>query len=649
MIIDQIQISNFRSYDNSTVEVGSLQAFVGRNNVGKSNLLKAINLFMEASKRLLSEDCFHHHNTEDPIRITIQFSNLNEWERRKFEDWLYKEDTLIVEREFEKTGEDDYDINRAAIVREPEPEWLKESVISGKMIKEWWEKQDELTVNGLDFGTTLGTSRPNVGEWKDAAAEFVEKHQADIDFEKTKSSITKSVLNEALPEFILVPAVREVTEASKVTKTSPFGKLINSVISRIAESRREEAEEAVENVESLLNRGKDRLPAIGEFEDDLNESIQEVYDVDLEITMDVPELDDLLETAQVYARDGTRTPIESKGHGLQRSTIFTILRVYSNFTTEGDEASRSTIFAFEEPEIYQHPQSQRTLLRVFWDIANSGDQILYTTHSSHFVKVSRFDEVCIMRREGTEDDFCTEPAQLRMEKMREDLEARKGTRGTPEGMRNQYANAFDTAVNEGFFADKVVLVEGASEKYILPIYADLLGYNFDRQNVAVVEGGGKGQLDRLLRIFAGFGIPTYLLFDGDKESDDSEVKDKTLELLELMGHPLEEISDLETMIEDTFAVWDRKIEHVLQEEIDQYEHYADRVSDGDQWGPVGKPLKHRYMAVRNEQEVLENDANPETVVPPSIRQVIEKIRSLNTSVDVLEQTSGMSSPAAPAG
>lgn len=317
MIIDQIQISNFRSYDNSTVEVGSLQAFVGRNNVGKSNLLKAINLFMEASKRLLSEDCFHHHNTDDPIRITIQFSNLNEWERQKFEDWLYNEDTLIVEREFEKTGEDDYDINRAAIVREPEPEWLKESVISVKMIKEWWEKQDELTVNGLDFGTTLGTSRPNVGEWKDAAAEFVEEHQADVGFERTKSSITKSVLNEALPEFILVPAVREVSEASKVTKTSPFGQLINSVISRVAESRRQEAEEAVAKVESLLNRGEDRLAAIDEFEDNLNESIQEVYDVDLEITMDVPELDDLLETAQVYARDGTRTPIESKGHGLR--------------------------------------------------------------------------------------------------------------------------------------------------------------------------------------------------------------------------------------------------------------------------------------------------------------------------------------------
>jgi predicted ATP-dependent endonuclease of OLD family len=639
MIIDQIQISNFRSFDNCTVDVGGIQAIVGRNNVGKSNLLKAINLFMEASKRLLSEDCFHHHRTDEPIRITVQFSDLNEWERQKFEDWLYDEDTLIVEREFKKTGEDDYDINRAAIVREPEPDWLKESMISGKKIKEWWKRQDELTTGGFDFGATLGTSRPNVGEWEDAAADFVKKHQSDIDFEETRSSITKSVLNDALPEFILVPAVREVSEASKVTKTSPFGQLINSVISRVAESRRKEAEEAVENVESLLNRGKERLPAIGEFEDDLNESIQEVYDVDLEITMDVPELDDLLETAEVYARDGTRTPIESKGHGLQRSTIFTILRVYSNFTTQEEEASKSTVFAFEEPEIYQHPQSQRTLLSVFRDIVNSGDQILYTTHSSHFVKVSRFDEVCIMRKESPNEDFCTEPTQLGMEQMRDDLEARKGTRGTPEGMRNQYANAFDARISEGFFADKVVLVEGESEKYILPIYSRLLGYDIDRNNVAVVyPGTGKGQLDRLIRVFSGFDIPTYPIFD-----DDGNVGGKTVEIAGLMGKDLSEVDSIETTIDENLTIFEGEIEDALENEIDEYHEWWEEANQ--EWGECGKPLKHRYMAVQIEDKVNDG-ADPEEVIPQTVQKIIRKIRDLSTAVEVLEGESNEQSVAA---
>lgn len=638
MIIDQIQISNFRSFDSCTVDLSNIQAIVGRNNVGKSNLLKAIRLFMEASKRLLDEDCFHHHNTEEPIRIRVQFADLNQWERRKFDGWLYDEDTLIVEREFEKIDGDDYYINRTAIVREPKPDWLKESVISGKKIKEWWENQGELTVNGFDFGETLGTSRPKVGEWEDAAEEFVEKHQSDIGFEKTKSSITKSVLNEALPEFILVPAVREVSEASKVTKSSPFGQLINSVISRIAESRREKAEEAVKNVESLLNRGENRLPAIDEFEENLNESIQEVYDVDLEITMDVPKLDDLLETAEVYARDGMRTPIESKGHGLQRSTIFTILRVYSNFTTQEKEASRSTIFAFEEPEIYQHPQSQRTLLSVFRDIADSGDQILYTTHSSHFVNVSRFDEVCIMRKEGAEPGFRTEPTQIRMETVLEDLQRRHG-KGTPDGIRNQYENAFDARISEGFFADKVILVEGESEKYILPIYARLLGYDFDRNNIAVVyPGTGKGQLDRLIRIFAGFDIPTYPIFD-----DDGGVGSKTVEIAGLMGRDLSGVDSIETTIGDKLTIFEGELEDALEDEIDEYQQWWDEASQ--EWGQCGKPLKHRYMAVQIENK-LKDGASPEEVIPQTMQRIIQKVRDLSTAVEVFEGEVGAQAVAA---
>lgn len=650
MIIEQIQVSNFRSFDNCTVDLGGIQAIVGRNNVGKSNLLKAINLFMEASKRLLSEDCFHHHNTDDPIRIRLCFTDLNEWEKQQFQGWLYGDDTLIVERVFKKTGEDDYDISRAAIVKEPEPEWLKKSEINGDNIDEWWPNQDDLTVNGLDFGGQLGTSKPLVGEWEDAAEEFVEEHREALPFEEKRRHNPKGykgVLKGALPEFILVPAVREMSEASKITKSSPFGQLIHSVLSRIEEDRKDDVRDRIGEVEGLLNRGEDRLEAIEDFESDLNDAIKDINQVDVEIAMEVPELDDLLETAELYAHDGTRTPVEDKGHGLQRSMIFTILRAYSDLATEqGEEtASKSRIFAFEEPEIYQHPQSQRTLLSVFREIADSGDQILYTTHSSHFVNVSRFDEVCIMRKDGADENFCTEPTQLGVDQMLEDLEARKGVEGTPEGMRNQYANAFDTGISEGFFADKVVIVEGQSEKYILPIYARLLDYDFDRQNVAVVYGGGKGQLDRLLRIFAGFDIPTYLIFDGDKNNDDNQITDKTLELLRLMNQEVQKVTQLEDQIEDTFAVWGSKLETVLQQEIDQYDALAQEVRD--HWGPVGKPLRHRFMAVQIEKKVSKGEAQPEDLVPPSIREVIEKIRVLDTPVEILEQTTPEAAPTVP--
>jgi|GEM_PF-4360326 len=117
--------------------------------------------------------------------------------------------------------------------------------------------------------------------------------------------------------------------------------------------------------------------------------------------------------------------------------------------------------------------------------------------------------------------------------MIEDLEERKGVDATEEGIREQYSHAFNPMINEGFFADKVVIVEGPSEQYALPIYADALRYNLNRNNISVVNSDGKGQMDRLLRVFNGFKIPTYIWFDGDKSNTDKAVTDKTMELLEL--------------------------------------------------------------------------------------------------------------------
>ncbi len=639
MIIDRIHISHFRSYKDCTIELTPIQSIVGRNNVGKSNLLKAIRLFMEASKRLLDEECFHHHDTSRPISICLEFTNLKDWEREHFSEWMYDEERLIVERQFEAEGTGDYSIDRIAILREPEPDWLKQSKISGDNIDKWLEKESELKVEDLDFSETLDSNSPLVGAWEDKAQSFVNEHRDKIPFEEVRRknpSGFKKVLRNGLPEFIHVPAISDVTEESKIKKSNPFGRLVNSTLKRVDRSKMEKVTNRVEELGKLLNRSDERLPAIETVEDDLNELMQDLSNIEVEIEVDVPDLEELLGTSELFAHGSTRTPIEDKGHGLQRSMVFTILRAYSNLISEQMEeesATKTTIFGFEEPEIYQHPQSQRTLLSVFRNIVQEGNQIIYTTHSSHFVNVNRFDEVCIMRKNGGSESARTRPQQLTMNEMLEDLKARQGIEGSISGIRNLYANAFDVEISEGFFADKVVLVEGRSEKYILPIYARLLGYDFDRNNVAVVRAGGKGPLDRLLRIFTGFDIPTYLIFDGDKNSNDSEIKDKSVELIDLMGYELGDIGNLEDMIKDTYAVWGEDLESILEDEIDQYQHYCREVRD--QWGPVGKALRHRFMATQIENRVQEDGVEPTDAIPPSMQELIQKIRGLSKSVDVL--------------
>jgi len=644
MKIQKIEIKNYRSLNNLIVYPKDILALVGRNNSGKSNLIKALELFFEGSIRLISDECFYNHKTEDPIEISITFGQLSDWERTQFEPWMMDGDKLVVGREIVCTGaESPYTINTLATIKVPEPEWLRDDVIDSEKIVEWWAKKDDLRINDLDFGVELGTAKPTVTKWREAAKKFLEDHRDEIPRKEEKRKNPKGypgVLKGALPEFIYIPAVRDISEEAKVTKTNPFGQLINSVLEKISEEQKDIISKQLVEIEKRLNRSEagERITAIKEIEIRLNELMAELMDCDIEIEMTMPQLKEVFAGAKIYADDGLRTTIETKGHGMQRSMIFTILRAYASLSHVRKAAEkageRSTIFAIEEPELYLHPQSQRTLMSVFRDIASGRDQVIYSTQSGLFVDISHFDQICIMRREKKDEGYESYPTQLLMSAMIEDLKVRKGVDATEEGIREQYSHAFNPMINEGFFADKVVIVEGPSEQYALPIYADALAYDLNRNNVSVVHSDGKGQMDRLLRMFNGFKIATYLWFDGDKKSNEKEVRDKTLELLILLGNPIEKIEDVKTKVCDSYTILEYTLEETLKDELVDYENLVKKAMVA--LGPTGKPLKHRFIANRLKMRV-DNGESPEKVLPKTIIEIIKKIKELSYSSSILQK------------
>jgi predicted ATP-dependent endonuclease of OLD family len=641
MKLQKVEIINYRSLHNITIYPKDILALVGRNNSGKSNVIKALELFFEGTVKLVDGECFYNHKTKEPIEIVVTFEKLSDWEKGQFEPWM-QGDKLIVGRKVVCTDTDSYNINTLAIVKVPESEWLRDDIISTEKIAEWWPKKDKLKIGDLDFGVELGTSKPKVGEWKEAAKKFLDEHRDKILYKEERRENPKGypgVLKGALPEFIHVPAVKGISEETKVTQTSPFGQLINSVLQKISEEQKDAISRQLKEIERRFNRSgeAERITEVKDLEARLNRLISEIMDCDIEIEMAMPQLREVFGAAKVYANDGVRTAIETKGHGMQRSLIFTILRAYAELThvqKAGEKAEeRTTIFAIEEPEHYLHPQSQRTLISVFREIAGGRDQVIYSTQSSLFVDISHFDEICIMRWEKKEKEYESYPTQLSMSTMIEDLKARKGIDATEEGMREQYSNAFNPMINEGFFADKVVIAEGPSEQYALPIYADTLGYDLNRNNISVVHSDGKGQMDRLLRVFNGFRIPTYLWFDGDRVNKEQSVKDKTLELLQFVGEPVEKIEDVRTKVSDKYAILEYTLEETLKEEIADYEDLVRQAADA--LGPTGKPLKQRFIAKKIRQKV-DNGASPEEVLPKTIVKILERIKGLSYSGNILQ-------------
>ena len=190
---------------------------------------------------LINEDSFYNHDFEKHISIFITFDHLSKWEIEKFEPFIVNNKLIVGRRvNLEDTS---YKINNFVVLDVPENEWLQKGEVSGAKITEWWRIKDNLIVEGLDFGKELGTTKPTVGMWHEKIDEFIEANGKKIpwkNIELKNPTGLDGALKGALPEFIFIPAVRDVSEEAKVSKNNPFGALINSMIDKISSSKFEE-------------------------------------------------------------------------------------------------------------------------------------------------------------------------------------------------------------------------------------------------------------------------------------------------------------------------------------------------------------------------------------------------------------------------
>ena len=80
--------------------------------------------------------------------------------------------------------------------------------------------------------------------------------------------------------------------------------------------------------------------------------------------------------------------------------------------------------------------------------------------------------------------------------------------------REKLVKEFDPEQGELFFARRLLLVEGDTEKLALPVYAAKLGIDLDREGATIIEVGGKRNLREFAQIAISFGIPISIVYDG---------------------------------------------------------------------------------------------------------------------------------------
>jgi len=78
------------------------------------------------------------------------------------------------------------------------------------------------------------------------------------------------------------------------------------------------------------------------------------------------------------------------------------------------------------------------------------------------------------------------------------------------------------ASTEAFFAKKIILIEGESEALLLPYFFNKIYFDWIKERIAIVKCGSKNELDRFYRLYAELGAPCFVIFDGDKDKNDDK-------------------------------------------------------------------------------------------------------------------------------
>lgn len=326
----------------------------------------------------------------------------------------------------------------------------------------------------------------------------------------------------------------------------------------------------------------------------------------------------LYRTLQITVREaemGMTFRAPELGMGVQASITIAILKAYSQL-----KLNNQTPLIIDEPELFLHPQGRRNFYNIIRELAENGTQVFLTTHSSEFIDLTHFDEINVVRKDM---DRGTYIRQAKPGRFVTDLHLRHpGLRNvSEETVMEQYMNAFENTgdsqkSSEAMFARKIILVEGESEVLILPYLFKLIGYDPILEGVTIVRCGGKSEIDRFYRLYSEYGIPCYVIFDGDYQNvgkdDEAATIEKNRGILKLFGSEEDFPDDSAT---------------------DRYLGFKYRLEENLGIGEVGNGVKALKLYQRT-KEVIKTVEQ----VPTWVTQIVEKVKALPVEAESILQT-----------
>lgn len=497
MKIKSLIVHNFRSIKHTTFDLNDYTCFVGANNSGKTNLMNAIRVFYEDIKFNEITD-FPKFNTEDQESwIEIEYQLTDDEFNNLRNEYKNENKTLKVRKYLKSDQKDKVKTNQSNI----------------------YAYENGVLSNNLFYGAK------NVSEGK-------------------------------LGKLIYIPELATTDDTLKLSGPSPLRDLITFIMNKVVKtsSSFDNLNKAFDNFnKEFQDEASQDGFSLNLLRKDINENLKEWgIEFNLNIKSIKPEdiIKNLVSHSALDKNLDKDIDIKYFGQGLQRHLIYTLLKLSTKYSDKKSYEKKEfapdfTLILFEEPEAFLHPNQQELLnysLRIL--AKEEGQQIILTTHSPIFVSknIEEITSIVRFKRENattatyqisneTKDKIIKENNELinhletKLKDPNTDDSTKMGIRkilGETDKIKQleeesiRYLLWLDSERCSAFFADIVLICEGATEKVLIEYLIKNQWNDIREKKLYVLDAMGKFNIHRYMNLFEKLGINHSIIADKDE-------------------------------------------------------------------------------------------------------------------------------------
>ncbi|MEA4969131.1 MAG: ATP-binding protein [Candidatus Pelethousia sp.] len=395
MKIKSMKLRNFRGYKQEVlIDFCNLTAFVGKNDIGKSSILEALDIFFNEGKgavKIDKNDVNKHAVLEGNTEISISVC---------FEDLPVD---IVIDATNETTLHSEFLLNMngqlEVIKKYPNAGTAKVFIKANHptnpncrdlLLKKDTELRSILDQQNIECPDRVRKAIMRTAIWNHYR-DNLQLAETELDVTKGDTKTIWDKLQNYLPLYTLFQSDRKNCDGDSEVQ-DPLKEAVKEILNH-ADLRDHLARIAVE-VERKLREVSDRtLEKLREMNPDVANSLNPV----------IPPVESLkwVDVFKNVSISGDEDiPINKRGSGTKRLILLSFFRAEAEQRRLELDGS-SVIYAIEEPETSQHTENQKILVNALLMLAASPNtQIVITTHSASIVKELNFSNLCLISVEG---------------------------------------------------------------------------------------------------------------------------------------------------------------------------------------------------------------------------------------------------------